>query len=478
MNEITNSDTFFALTGGFWTKVYANRAEPRTLAEIVTEFARQGAVDAQAAAAAVGRRSINPYRRTRLFPLEIRASQRNAIPGALLRYGDGAVYGPQTSGVTYNYGESLLPFYLYPVPENLRGFASVVPRITSPADLWSPGVDVVFDQERSALIFREDPITSAAVGTSVIADGADTVATLWLVDALFDEGDVYSRHGFAFRFGRGMDSAELKDVLAPVADAVVSGNNRELFYELLEVTTGVPRARATETVETVASDHRGWFVVTPQHVYRCPSEPNCAAGETIAAGTFLTQDVRLHDFGRGTAPDWLPNIALGEGTTLPEYTGLVLRNAATALTASTSSVRFDMGTHPNVEAFFTSAEAKASEAGTTLRAFFESALGRPLPATIRPLAFFASEWLRGAWYVVKLSATAASTLRFQHLSRLTALCPPGVILVIAADLPPTRAPLRIGASRTSTWTGASPAAAALAAPACRATVREITNCQS
>lgn len=476
MNELTDIDTQMRLLGGFWSQVYGAPEEVRTLCAVATQFAAQGAVDALTASRACGRRAIEPYRRTRLFPLTLRASQRNATPGALLRYGEGAVYGPQSSGITYNYGESLLPTAVYPVPTGLRSFSTIVPRITNPGAIWTPGVDVAFDPERRVLIFKEDPLENPYVSVVQLAD--DVTARLWLVDAMLDEGDVYTRHGFAFRFGRSTDSAELKRILGPVVDGVISGNNRQTFCELLSEATGVPVAHETEAVEIVAEDHRGWFLGTPNHIYRLPSEPPFVAGQTITEGTFLTEDVQLHDFGRGTVPAWVPDISLGLGTTQAELVGLTLRNTAVPLTVTTSSVRFDIGTSPAAADFFALADARALAAGTTLRAYFELAFGTPLPETINPLAFFAEQWLRGSWYLVKLSAKAAARATFHHLTRLVDLCPPNVLLVLAADCPAQHAPLRIGESRLGTWTGTDPVSASFGAPACRVAAQYIDNCQS
>jgi hypothetical protein len=481
--SLTSTVGIGRVAGSFWTETYLGAAQTASLFESVAELAKQFGEQRDTAIDATARESVRPYRRERWSVLDLKGSELNTVIGSLLHYGDTAVYGPQPDGLRYQYGVSKTTLYVYPAPSNIRSCTYVSSRINLTGKVWLVGVDVVLDTINSVFIFRENPMADASVIATTTA--ADTLATLWLCDAEFEHFDVYNQYGFVHGFPSRQDSKVQKPGVLAVAEAILTGTNVSDFSALLAAGTGMPRTTQTELITDVAADSTGNFLATDYAIYRIPngSASAYAVGQTVPAGTFITDDVIIQQFSQGTVPGWFKALGLSPGIAAVGLgMGLMLFNADVPLIADHAQtpprISFDVGGNAqSAKTFFDTIQHRFQTAGLSLWDLLEQEYGAN-PTTINPLEFFIKHWFRGSLLVVKLSGAALAGPDQAHLRFIAKLKPPHTLLVVLADLQPPKQPFRISSSVATTFLGTEPQLNALVMTIDRVTIRYVaTNCE-
>ena len=481
--SLTSTVGISRLSGSFWTETYGNRSEPEALFAAVAELAKQFAVQTQESLDAVSRTKVHPYRRERWFELTLKLSELNTTRGSLLRYGDGAVFGPQADGTRYQYGISTSVFYIFPIPTSLRRCGYLSNRLNVSGRSWIIGVDVILDVAGGVFIFKDNPFADPNV-TPVITD-TDQIATLWMADAEFEHYDVYAQYGFVHDMQPSLDSEVQKSGMLAVAEGIVTGTNNSDFAALLSAGTGIGRALTDETVQVVAQDAVGTFLATDQAVYRIPagSVPAYTAGDTIPAGAFVTNDVIIQQFSQPFVPDWFRALGLSPGIGAVGLTGdMMLFNDDVPLridrTQTPPYVSFDVGgTATGAKAFFDTVHARFKAANLSFLDALESEYGIN-PQTINPLAFFIKNWLRGALLVVRLAGAALTGPGLPHLQHIKRLVPPHILVVILADLQPPKQTFTIGDDSVGRYLGTEIRTAEFPISDPRVSIRYVaTNCE-
>lgn len=482
--SLTSTVGISRLAGSFWTETYGDRAQPESLFEAVAELAKQFGVQRDEALAAVARTKVHPYRRERWFNVELKASEMDSTRGALLHYGDGAIYGPQADGTRYQYGVSTSVFFIFPMPANLRRFNYLSTRINLSGRCWIPGVDVLLDTKRRVFIFRENPFADDRV-TPTITD-TDQFVSLWLCDAEFEANDVHAQYGFVHGFSSQQDSEIQKPGMAAVAEGIVTGTNTQDFSDLLAAGTGIACVKEDEIVQEIATDAYGQFLATNRAVYRLPANAalTYAVGDTIPAGRFVTDDVIIQQFSQPLIPDWFRALGLPVGIMAVGLRGdMMLFNDDVPLvvdrTQTPPRVSFDVGGTPEgSRAFFNEIQARFKAAGRSLLDDLESEYGIN-PQTINPLAFFIKHWFRGSLLVIRLAGPALHGAGLAHLPFVKRLVPPHTLVVILADLQPPKQKFTIGSDTVGRYLGAEIRHAGVTFTNPRVSIRYVaTNCET
>lgn len=487
--SLTSPDGVARLLGSFWTETYDARAQAQTVAAAVAELSRQYALLTAEAAAACSRRDVHPYRRERWFSVTLRTSELNATVGALRRFGAAGAFGRQDDGRQYYYGQADTTYYAFPAPERLVCARQLQTRISSPGRVWTFGIDVILRD--GLLVFAQNPLTDPLVGAAVVSsDGTTTEqeATLWLRDAEFDYGDVYEQHGFIYATTPALDGATQKAGVRALGDAVAGGTNLSTFTALLAAGTGIPQTETWETVELLdaVTDVTRITICTDRACYQLPATAtvsDIAVGDVLPPGTFLSSDVAVQSFSQPTAPSWLPGLVLMPGVLAVGFKNdLVLLNQDVPLTVTTvrgkPRIEFPLGTHPaDTKRFFDITHARGLAAGKVVGEYLQERYGR-IPATINPLQFFLTNWLRGALLLVRLAGPALQGLGQSHLRKLLEYAPPHLMVVVITDLRPPREPLTIGTTRLVTFDGTDPVRAPGTVGTMRHEIRYVaTNCE-
>lgn len=439
-NELTTFTGISQLFGSFWTETYPARSQALAIAKGVAELSQQAAQDTQELINAVSRETIDPDHRERWYPLVLRRSELNATTGSILRYGTSAVYGEQPSGGYYYFGVPTTDLFKFPIPANLKAFAYMANRIGTPGKVWIPGVDIMLTDD--VLIFRENPFDDPAVAIDTVPLSADSdvVATLWLCDAMFDTGNVYTQFGFVHNIDPSLPSQIQRDGVLAVSRSIVGGTSQETLKELLSAGTGVPHVLTDEIVVDVISSP-ATQVITDKTVHTVPtgSQISYTAGDIIPAGAFVTDDVALTAFSRDIIPNWLYGLHLTAGLVDPKFgNNLALVNEEVPVLASTLNgntyVEFPLGVDTvNAKRFFDEVHTRGIAGNKLLAEYLEDAYEQ-LPHNINPLQFFITNWFRGTLLVVHVSNVAVNNdkwLLLQHLRRIT---PPNLVLVILIDI--------------------------------------------
>jgi hypothetical protein len=482
--DITTTSGLFSLLGSFWTEVYTGNAQAESLCAAVSEVAKQLKVDTDQAARVVSFQDTVLYRRERWFPIQLRSNELNTTPGNIPRFGDGYVFGRQPDGSTLQYGQAVPRYYSFPAPANLKSFQTLASRITSPGLVFINGVEVLHDAARGLLLFASNPLTSPLVGVQSVdtENGLVDTAVLWMSDALFEHSDVYRQHGYVFGLDEQHDSETQHAGLMAVSNAVVGGSSQQTFGELLVAGTGIPQAASDQVVEYILADSRGRAIVTDKCVYRVPADSTISwePGDTIPAGSFVTDDVSITDFRRGLVPESLAALVVSKDMLAAGILGdLVFPNKLVPLVSTYTTggevTTFELGGSPTVvREFFRIFSERLRAEGLRLSAL-TNASGEP-PGQINPLRFLVKNWLRNSLLVVKLAGPALKGIGASHLLKLRELTPPHTLLILMIDLHPAPVQLTLGSSpRVGKFTGTATQQASCPVGTIRVKLRSVNS---
>jgi hypothetical protein len=415
-SDLDNRPKLLGLLGGFWRDVFTGNKLVEDYAFARGQIEQQTFDNLEEAVDCVGRSTTPVYHRQRWRRLQLSAADRNS---AVLKYGDGAVYGyqPQT-GILYQYGTpAQLPVHSFTLPSDIRHISLACNRITSPSATLTQGVDFIIDSGR--IVFRDDPFQNPLFLTEPVYNDAgevvDSTLDIWLCD-VSEEWDYMSvHHGFVVGLQRA-SSESFNDLVNSILDAIVTGSTIETLQRAVAAWLQTPLAKGNETVELVQSDARHLVVATDANAYLFPLSATAlvGVGDTVAPGDPLVETIRCYEFNRGNIPEGLFALSMGQGFVSDTYAdNLSFLNQTVPLEVDTSGdktrVSFELGGFVgDVEAFWDAVHALGVAKDETLANLLDvrgsAATDEPgpasLPATINPLQFLCQYVLRNNAFLV------------------------------------------------------------------------------
>lgn len=436
--------------GNFWTEIFG---DSEFVYDLLRAFAAQERQLEQTSGElydSIGRATCPVYHKDLWLSLELNESE--GLPASFLDYGGGAVYGAQpATSLTYAYGTPADATKEFPAPAGLKAVYLITDAPSLPAVCLTSGVDFFLDADRGKLVFLADPFADSRLVPFFGDDGVRRLR-LSLFMAESDLNYVPLLYGSVLGL-RGTSSNTYKALVNASLDAVATGSSASLAAAVIEAASGVRLAVSAETVEAVTTDASGLLIVTDKEVYRfaASATPLVAVGARVVAGDPLVDAVVLFEPNSGVIPAGLSSLAVSKGL-LGTQGELVFQDAELPLTVTTgvsgkTKVTFSLGGfQADVDAFFTEAHARGVTAGKTLANYLDlrpqpqatepTALN--LPATLNPLRFLFTNFLRYGCLVVLIrphSLDPEAGAGLDKLSALRRVLPPHATALIVFLLP-------------------------------------------
>jgi hypothetical protein len=466
-SDLDRSRNLLAVLGSFWARTYTRRDQVRSYVDGTALFVAQSHRNLLEVVSALSRYDVPLYHTELWAPLVLRKSQRNSAATNLPRF-------DRTSEV-FN-GKLVFdtavnqPYYAFPKPEKLAGAGHIFNKLAAPTLALAENVDYVFDAERNAVTFIEDPFSRPDVPKRGIYENGqltDEEITLWAFQGQFDFDYVYNQ--FAYALGMKLRTSQgAKDLMNAVFNGLVNGGATAADLDLaLSAITGVPLAREDETIEVMQRDAHGALIISDKNVYRFPEDvtPLVTVGQRVRPGTALVDSVQIVELTSGEIPASIPALALDKGFLSACFYGdLVFENRDVPLEIDTAHrsgytyVKFGLGGFPaDVAQFFDELHVRGialaeqvpdpcdrqTQRRGTLAHMLDRRVnpaGEPnqthLPTTINPLAFITANILRNNVFLVRIkSATLGQNrLGLYNMRHLRQLLPPQSAMIVIYEI--------------------------------------------
>lgn len=447
-------DRLLALLGTHWTNFYQGAALVRDSLYAAAQAEAQSYLDLTEAVLAVSRMTIPVYHRRHWTLLTLKQSDGL---NRVLRYADGAVYGPQPdTGYTYRYGvPGPALSRLYPADGRLTQAPVLTDRMFEPQVVLFAEADYRLDPKTHELSFRDDPFENPHIPTRPIynqqGEIVDREAAIWIYGGEYDRENIYTHFGYVLEL-TAQSSQAYKDTVNAAYDLITTGTSGNLLMQLLSAATGIPVARSDgEVVQHIVEDSTQTHVITDQRVYsfRRAIAPRVQVGQTLYAGQPVCEALDYHEFGYGPLPDWITSLHLADGWLSPGYSGgLQFANKEVPLQVVGSpqgrtKVAFEIeGKTSAVERFWQEVHTRGIAQGETLAEYLDrrpkplasQPTAATLPETINPLQFLIEHILRFNTYAVRIitsEITSPSDLLRGPLLR--SVLPPWTALIVYTE---------------------------------------------
>jgi hypothetical protein len=412
-NDYDDPNLLLSQLGSHWRQFYGGRELVRRLLQAYAENETQTLLNYQELVACLSRQSVPVYHRQRWFALQVLES---GLTDHVLRYGDGAVYGPNPpDNFNYQYGttsRARLPSLL--LPEGLQRVPVITDGVTSPATVWTYGQDYRIEGRR--LVLANNPFDDGRFHIESVFDDTgtqtDRVATLWLFGSLWDSRWIADKFGYTV--GTSEDSSsEYRDLVNAAWDALTQGSAHSHVLTVLSAIFDGPICKTDgEVVELVTYHGDRLWIATDKAVYSAPGDATAtvAAGDTLQQGDSLTDVLTFLDLTSGQRPAELDRLHIPADMTAGGlYSGLTFWSTPVPLQVTTDDngvtrVAFELGGDPDdVTAFWDEVHRRGTLPGqTTLARLLDvrgpDAVTEPtaasLPATIVPADFLVENLAR------------------------------------------------------------------------------------
>lgn len=454
-NDLQRAEKLAALLGSFWSETYNGQSLVKTYLGAVGEEGMRAQRILLESIATLSRYDVPIYSEEHWYLLTLKESDKNSTEAALLRYGDGAIYGNQPDGTQYFYD---IPAGRgndcnFPLHEDIADVPIITNRLTDPSVVLHNDIDFQIQTDRNAIVFLSDPFENELIAQQTV--GNDREAYLWMHRAQFDFELVYKHFGYALAL-RMASSEGYKEVVNAILDSYTRGTAAEQILLLLGAMSDLPVVREPiETVETVSSDRHGKIVATDKHAYVFTetAEILVEEGDVLRAGDTITESFEVLNLNRGSdhITTDLPAISLGRGYIGKDFAGaLVFENRTVPVVVTTedsyTKVEFELGGNPDdVEDFWDQIHANGIAAGETLAHLLDTRtnqVGEPaainLPTEINPFEFLVDNFLRGNALLVRLKARdfGPQAIDIGIAAALRRILPPHNALLLLIELQP------------------------------------------
>jgi hypothetical protein len=443
--------------GGFWSQFFDDVEILRTQMRNLGALHDQVTVDYDKTVASLSRFQIPVFHTENWYFITLRKSDRNRILnlyGDPLTYGQGSlVYGGPTSI------ENIFPLPDTPFGPIARAQFTLYNRLVSPSRTLTSGLDFSLDDQRDAIVFRDDPFEDELIAKRDIFDenGAlvDEEIGLWLFKGEFDQELVYRHYGFVVK-AKQPSSQFYKDMVNALWDMHVAGPTLASLQEFLASVSGNPVIRNDrETVEVIRPEIDRTVVVTDKEFYEFPFDAAIivAVGDVLFAGDVMSNAAEVIELcGAQQDLSSIAAISLGRGFVSGNFLGeLTFENKVVSLNYrgvdedGKAFVDFEISGFPaDVEAFWQRTQDNGKEPGQqTLAELLDTRAnptGQPeppvLPSTINPLEFMVDNLLRNNLFLMRMrpaafAAGAPGLGQFKHLRRVI---PPHTTYVTIVEL--------------------------------------------
>lgn len=460
--------TLLSAIGSFWSQIFADRARFNTELDGSAELFLQAQLNFLETVATVSRFETPVFHKERWRILLLRESA--LLPSAgILKYGDGAVYGPQPgTGQVFLYGVPSLEVFAFELPDKtlaeVKAFISN--RIIDPSVVLTQGVDFTIDRNLEAIIFSQDPFKNELFSKRPIYGAnneiIDEEIALIIFEGNFDINLMFNHFGYAVDSAIIKSSQFYKDFINAFWNTFVRTPTLTDIRALLAAITGIPTViENVETVEFLEKIGNQLQIITDKTVYKFKAtvNPIVAVGDVLEIGDELVDSVKIIELsGSDGLPD-IQAISLGkEFLSGGFFSQLIFEDRVVELdfqgidNDNRTFVRFDLGGFPgDVDLFWDLAQARGKQLGKTLAELLDTRTNPPtdpslppeitqpgpehLPLTINPLQFVIDNLLKNNMFIIKLKTVdtnpEALGLEFFHVMR--SAIPPHTTFIVAVE---------------------------------------------
>lgn len=468
--DFTAGENLFRYLGSFWSQIFPQPDLLRGMTDAVAANIIQAYSDMAAAINSVGMSTVSPLDEEKIVPVLIYRSKLSQSRHPL-RYGDPAVFGPQSglaarveAGSVLTFGGQLrdaTPVFVS-MPDNMLHAGNViVNRLFNPSVVLVRGVDYVL--ENGDLVFRANPFDNPLISASQVATAtgeADDLIVLWMSESLFDRHAAHAAGGYLFyrEEPAGVEPAAYAMAVKALMSASAGGPSIAMIDSLIAATSGLPViVESREVVESIFDFQGQTTVVTDLGIYRIPTglalRGWVVPGAEARAGTPLSTATEVMDsFSKplwwadfpliSIGSKWVPGLRGSIG--FPNQVGgvdisqTVLTPDGTVPIAQFSVV----GSRASVEDFWKRIRTASIESEDYLanRLWIGAGLvdvdGDPdfsQSLSVNPLQLLVEEICPGSILAIKISASSQSNPLLSALSRLEDLLPAYSAVVVFLD---------------------------------------------
>jgi hypothetical protein len=467
-SDLDRSRALLSVLGSFWSRTYTASDQVRSYADGTAMLAAQSYRNLLEVVACLSRFDIPLYHTEMWTPLVLRKSQRNSAQTNVARFD--RVAATFESGLVFD-SAATQQFYAFPKPTNMVSAGQILNRLIYPTLALAENVDYVFDDERGAIVFTNDPFDSPHALKRGIYNNADLIdeeIVLWAFQAQYDYDYLFNQ--FAYALGLRLKTSQgYKDLMNAIFSGLVNGGATAADLDLaFSAICGVPVAMESgEVVEAAVRDAAGTIIATDRYIYRFSEDatPVVAVGDTLRAGARLTDALEIRELTDGELPNTLAALVFDSGYLAACFHGdLIFENKDVPLEVNSAHasgytyVKFGLGGFPaDVEQFFDELHARGIAAAEqlpdpcvrrekkqgTLAHLLDSRAqpdGEPtanyLPATINPLKFIVANILRNNVFLVRIKAAALgqNRLGLYNIRHLRQLIPPHAAMIVIYEI--------------------------------------------
>lgn len=271
--------TVLGLLGSLWPNYYGGNKPLLTLVRANLELHEQQRQNLEEAVACVSRVHVPLYHTERWVLLKLEQQQ------------------------TYDAG------FCFAKPRGLVSLPLLLNRMTDATLMLQEGID--YRIEPKSVTFEKDPFENAQIAQN------EDIAYLWGVHGQFDYDYPYKHHGYVRQLRRAPDQspAGYKRTINAVADCEVRETTMARLTAVLAAALDIPAADGQETVQMIATDRRGRFLVTTHNIYRIAEDAILShpEGSQPHIGELLVEAFKISEIRGGKFPDGVTDVIVPAG---------------------------------------------------------------------------------------------------------------------------------------------------------------------
>lgn len=428
--------------GSFWSQYFEDKKVVRGIFKALQLFYRDWEKALLEAEQTLNRNTIPVYTFSRWAPLVLVEAAEGAGDSGLARYGEDYTYG---GALVYGIPVVRDGVYRFPLASDVREIGFLFNRLSLPTFGATAGTDFEVGDGYISLGF--DPFARDDLAVRTVAGSRQVL--LWAYATKRDSARLWTHLGYIYGLKRTSSEA-YRLFLNAVTDAHVAGPTRQTLMEALSAMSGIPLARATESVLEVLDERDAKAVVTATNVYRiCDTGYTPAQEEQLTAGEPVLSAFEVYRASDSTAvqagggiylpPGFFNNQVQGSlffSSDLKDLNYLGVENGL-------ARVSFEVGGSPqDVSVFWATVREREDSAGKSLADWLDTRLNpvsaplaHHMPSRVRPSDMVAP--FLGAGFLtvlVEAGAMPAARLGFSSSRLLRDALPPRVGVVVLLQL--------------------------------------------